>query len=250
MSYLKNIFLLIAVCFAGSVLRAQSIDVDSLLIRALRTDELLPILIKSAQKNSPEVKRTEGGKAYAEANAHISRNSIFNALNLQSSYIYGTNYTSLSDKTSTSIVSNNLTTAQSGFYNLGVGFQMPLSAILNRKHIVRSGESQITMAEAEYERLGLVVKQETIRLYEDFKLAHRIVLLGNNNKKSTQINKSMAERDFANGQITIDKLTVVLESHNKALFEYETYENKFEATFRQLEAFTGVNFIELLKTMK
>lgn len=249
MSYIKTIFLLIAVSLAGSTLRAQSMDVDSLLGKALRTDELLPALIKAAQKMSPEIRRTEGGKLYAESNAHISRNSIFNALNLQSSYIYGTNYTSLSDK-STSVVASNLTTAQTGFYNMGVGFQMPISAILNRKHIIRSGESQITMANAENERLQLVVKQEVIRLYEDFKLAHRIVLLGNNNKKTTQVNKSMAERDFANGQISIDKLTIVLESHNKALFEYETYENKFETTFRQLEAFTGVNFIELLKTLK
>lgn len=248
MTSAKKIFLLVAVLVGTIQLNAQSAT-DSLLNRALQTDQLLPELIKQALKQSPEARRTRGGMQYAEANAHISRNSIFNALNLQSSYIYGTNYTSLSDK-STTVVSNNLTTAQSGFYNVGVGFQMPLSSILNRKHIARSGESQIEMAGAENQRIELGVKQEVIRLYEDFKLAHRIMLLGNANKRITQVNKGMAEKDFANGQITIDKLTIVLESHNKALFESETYENRFETTFRQLEAFTGVNFFELLKTVK
>ncbi|MEO6916281.1 MAG: TolC family protein [Chitinophagaceae bacterium] len=224
---------------------AQLPGLDSLLKKALITDRLLPILIDSAVRFSPDMRRTRGNQNYAQANAHISKNAILNAFNLQSSYMYGTNYTAISDK-SVAINNNNLTTAQTGFYNVGVGFQLPISSIINRKYIIKSGQSQIDMAKAETANLELLIKQEVIRLYHEFKLAHKMMLLGNINRQTTQINKSMAEKDFTNGQLTIDKLSIVLESYNKSLLEYETYLNRFQETYMQLEAFTGTNLSGLI----
>src|SRR5205085_1262293 len=111
---------------------------------------------------------------------------------------------------------------------------------------IKSGQSQVEMAVAEKENLALITKQEVIRLYHEFKLAHMLMTIGNKSKQTSQVNKAMAEKDFTNGQLSIDKLTIVLESYNKTLLEYETYVNKFQVNFMQLEAFTGVNLSALI----
>jgi len=228
---------------------AQSPSLDSMLIKALSTDELLPVLVDSAIKFSPERKRLAGNEQYAAANLQISKNAIFSAVNLQSSYLYGTNYTAVNSQAGT-VPGPNLTTSQSGFYNMGVGIQLPVSFILNRKHMIKAGRSQVIMATAEKENSELSTRLEVIRLYQDFKLAHKILAICTRNKLASQVNNSMAEKDFINGQLTIDRLSLVSESLNRSTLEYETYLNRFETSYMQLETFTGINLSNLIMRVK
>ena len=106
-------------------LQAQSVTMDSLLKRVLATDELLPMLIDSALKNSPEYRRATNSESIEKANYQISKNVIFDALSLQSSYNYGTNFFS-SNNTSLTPGFANLTKAQNGNYTVGIGLQLPI----------------------------------------------------------------------------------------------------------------------------
>jgi hypothetical protein len=56
----------------------------------------------------------------------------------------------------------------------------------------------------------------------------------------------MAEKDFLNGQINIEQASVVLGVYNKSVVEYETYVNKFQNSYLQLEAFTGTTILALV----
>jgi outer membrane protein TolC len=228
---------------------AQTSSVDSLLTKELASDELLPILTDSAIKYSPVVRTSANNEAYANANLQISKKSIYNAVSLVSSYNYGTNYSATNNPSGGSIGAN-FTTAQTGFYNLGVGIRLPLSEILNRKNIIKVGESQVNMAAAEKDNAVLYIKQEVIRLYQDFKLMHRLLSISSQNKQASQVNNTMAEKNFLNAQLTVDQVSGVLEIYNKSVVEYETNLNRFQTSYLQLETYTGVNLSKLIMGAK
>jgi outer membrane protein TolC len=218
---------------------------DSLLKRVLASDELLPMLIDSAIKYSPEFRRATNSESAEKANYQISKNVIYDALSLQSSYNYGTNFFSSNNNSLTPGFAN-LTKAQNGNYTVGIGLQLPISQIINRKNILKLGQSRLNMANAEQERVVVNIKQQVIQLYLDFKLIHKLMAISSKNKEAAQVNNLMAEKDFLNGQINIEQASVVLGVYNKSVVEYETYVNKFQNSYLQLEAFTGTTILALV----
>ncbi|MEO5999555.1 MAG: TolC family protein [Chitinophagaceae bacterium] len=228
---------------------AQPAAIDSLLIKLLATDQLLPILVDSALSYSPAVKRADKSENLASANLQISRQAIFSAINLQSSYFYGTNYATVNSQASP-IAGGSLTTAQTGFYNVGIGIQLPVNAIINRKNILKAGKSQIEMVMAEKENIELSIRQEVVRLYQEFKLSQKMMTISAKNRQTAQVNNSMAEKDFVNGQLTIDRLSIVHESYNRSMLDFEIYVNKFQTSYMQLETFTGINLSALIFSIK
>lgn len=224
----------------------QKLSTDSLLAKAFANDQLLPTLISSAQKFSPEVRRVSGGIALASANQRINKNALWTGLSFLSSYYYGTNYSAVS----TQNIQNNLTTAQTGFYNVGVGFQLPITNVINRKHLLNSGQSLIEIAEAERDNSSLVVKQEVIKLYQTLKLSHKLLFLSRSIRQAAEINYKLSEKDFLQGQITVEQNSRVLDIFNKAKIDYETNLNSFQTGLMLLDAYTGVNFSTLLNQVK
>lgn len=224
----------------------QKVATDSLLIKAFASDQLLPILITAGQKFSPEIKRLTGSVDFASANQKISRNSIFDRLSLLASYHYGTNYSAVNQTSSI----DRFTTVQSGFYNLGVGLQLPISQVLNRRNFEKAAQAQVEMASFEKENTGLFIKMRVIEFYQDLKLAHRLLLISSNNKQAAQVNYKMVERDYLQGQITTEQISRVLDMFNKSKIEYETYVNKFQTSLMQLDAYTGTSFSILLNQVK
>jgi len=232
----------------GMTLKAQS-TMDSLLIKALQTDELLPILIDSAIQFSPEVTRVGHTVELAKDAEKMNKFSILSAVSLLSSYNYGTNFSAITNPTGAG-ASNNFTKAQTGYYNVGVGFQLPLSLLLNRKTSLHAAKEQVEASASEKEKAALFVKQEVIRLYQEFKLAHTLIQLGSRNKQAAQINYDLAEKNFVQGQITLSEITGIQDSYNKAIMEFETDINRFQTDYMQLEAYTGVNLSSLIKKVK
>jgi len=64
------------------------------------------------------------------------------------------------------------------------------------------------------------------------------------------INYKMGERDFLQGQITVEKNAGLLEIYNRSKIEFETYLNKFQTSLMELDAFIGISFKTLLKEVK
>ncbi|WP_238806564.1 TolC family protein [Emticicia aquatica] len=225
---------------------SQKISTDSLLIKALANDQLLPILINSAQKFSPDVKRMSANVEYSSANQRISRNAIFSSFSFLSSYHYGTNYSAVTEFNA----ANSFTTVQTGFYNIGVGLQLPLSLILNRRHLLKSTQSQLEMAQFDKENSNLYVKQQVIRYYQELKLSHRLMVISSSNRQAAQINFKLGEKEFMQGQLSVGQYSTILDIFNKAKIEYETNLNRFQTSLMQLDAYTGVSFSTLLNQVK
>jgi len=242
-------WLISGVLFTNISAKAQSPSADSLLVRALATDQLLPMLIDSAIKYSPEVRRIGSNEDYASANLRISKNILYSAVSMVSSYNYGTNISAISNQGPIT-GGNNFTTAQNSFYNVGIGLQLPITHLINRKSIIKAGQSQIDMAIAEKDKAALFIRQEVIRLYQDFKLSLKLVTISSINKQSAQINNAMAEKDFLNGQIAVDQVSRVLDIYNKSTIEFETNVNRFQMMYMQLEAYTNTNLSTLIMQVK
>ena len=224
----------------------QKISTDSLLSRAFATDQLLPTLITAAQRFSPEMKRFSHGIELANANQKIAKNVIFNGLSFLSSYQYGTNYSAVNDVNNL----NRFSTNQTGFYNIGASLQLPIVNIINRKHLIQQTQSQIEIVTNEREGAALFIKQRVIEYYQELKLAHKLVLISGDIKQSAQLNYKMTERDFLQGQITVDQNSKILDAVNKSKIEYETYLNRFQTSLMQLDAYTGVSLTTLLNQLR
>ncbi|MFM2358116.1 MAG: hypothetical protein RLY16_108 [Bacteroidota bacterium] len=235
--------------FCTKNLKAQVASSDSLLTKAFITDELLPHFIDSALKYSPEIKRLSSITTSMKENLQIAKKNIFSAINVNSSYNYGTNFTALNTPTGGG-ATNTFTTAQTGFYNVGVGLQLPITSILNRKNQLKSGKAQVDMANAQVDGAALLVKQDVIRLYQEMKLAFRLLTISTKSKQSAQINYTMLEKDFVQGQATVVQLSSVLEIANKAVVDYETNLIRFQTAIMTMEAYTNVNLLSLLKLVK
>jgi outer membrane protein TolC len=233
----------------GSCAKAQEPAFDSLLAKALSTDQLLPQLIESAVEYSPAVKRLQSNVDGLKENLQVSKNFIFSALNVNSSANYGTNFSALNNQ-QTPNPGNILTSTQTLFYNVGIGFQLPLTHLLNRKHQLKAGKAQVEMAKSEKENVAFGVKQDVIKLYHEFKLAHRLLGIAAKNKQSSQINYQMVEKDFLQGQVTVSQLSTVLEIANKSVVDFETYLNQFQQLYMQLETLTNAKLTTLLKQVK
>ncbi len=229
---------------------AQTVSTDILMAKALESEDFLVLLIESAIQFSPQTKKGLAAVEVANANLKVSKNAIYSGISASSSYNYGTNYSAVNNPTGVIPGANSFTTSQTGFYNVGIGVQLPLISVLNRKHIIKAGQAQINSALAEQENVNLTIKQEVIGRFQALKLAKKILMLNSNSLQAAQSNYVIAEKQFAQNQNSIDQFSAVLEAYNKSKIEYETSLNTFQTIFMQLEAFVGVNLSTLLQQIK
>ncbi len=248
--HILRVALMFVIGLSTLEVNAQTVSTDILLAKGLESDDFLLLLIESAIKFSPQIKRTSAAVEVANANLKINKNAIYSGISALSSYNFGTNYSAVNNPTGTIPGANSFTTSQTGFYNIGVGVQLPLISVLNRKHLIKSGQAQVNSALADQESINLEIKLEVIRQFQALKLAKKILLLNSNSLQSAQSNYVIAEKQFAQNQNGIDQFSSISEAYNRSKIEYETSLNTFQTTFMQLEAFVGVNLSTLLQQIK
>ena len=78
----------------------------------------------------------------------------------------------------------------------------------------------------------------------------RLLAISSKNKQASEINYSMAEKNFIQGQGTVIEITSIQDILNKASIAFETDLNRFQTNFMQLEALTGTDITKLIKQIK
>ncbi|WP_301926529.1 TolC family protein [Ferruginibacter sp.] len=205
------------------------------------------MLIDSAIKYSPEARKSRSMETRADLNLKMNKKAIFDIVSLHSSYGYGTNYSAVNNQSA--VVGNNLTTSQSAFYNLGVGVQLPLSMLVNRKNVTRIQKTMLDVAVAEKDNSELQIKQDVITLYQEFKLEQKLLVISSKNKQSAEVNNTIAQKDFLNAQISIDQVSAVAEKYNKSVVDFETNIIKFQTSLMQLQAYTHTDLSLLIRKL-
>jgi outer membrane protein TolC len=226
----------------------QTVALDSLLVKAFASDTLLPMLIDSAIKFSPEARKARGLELSAGLTKKINRNVIFDGVSMHSGYGYGTNYSAINNQSA--VVGNYLTTSQSAFYNVGIGIQLPLSMLLNRKNMLKMQNALVETATAQKDNSELLVRQDVINLYQDFKLSQKLLIISSKNKQAAEVNNTIAQKDFLNAQLTVDQQSGVMEKYNKSVIDFETNVIKFQTSLLLLEAYTGTNLSKLIRKLQ
>jgi outer membrane protein TolC len=239
------IFLLLSV---KSSAQAPVASIDSLLKKAFITDELLPMLIDSAIKYSPLARIGRSNETRIKATHNINKRSIYNALSIRTSLGYGSNFSAVNNQSAT--ISENYTTGSSAFYSVGVGLQLPLNQLINRKDIIKVERSIVEAAVADKDNTIQTIKHDVIKAYQDLKLIQKLLTVSSKNRQAAEINFTLAEKNFLNGQLTVDQVSLVTESYNKAVIDFETNKIKFQTSFMELEEITGTNLSILIMLTK
>lgn len=235
--------------YTGS--KAQNFPSDSALTRMFQSDVLLPLLIDSAIKNSPEIKRNRKNVQLLEQNLQTSRKAILNSILLTSGYGYGNTGSLSLEKDLINVNQGNFySNIRSSRYNIGVSLMLPLSSLLTRKNTTRASELQLEMAGEEREGAELLVKGEVIKMYQEVKLAHSALLITAKMKQSASIAANMGQKNFLDGQVAVEQFSKLQNDYGQAQMDYEGRLNKFQTAFLLLESYTGVQLTKLINRIK
>ena len=233
---------MLLVLLSSISLKAQ--QTDSLLVRAIESGRLLPMLIDSAIKYNPEVNRVDNSIGFAKENLALTKKNIYSAVSLFSSYNHGNNANVISGTVS------NVSLVQSNFYNVGVYFQLPLTHVVSRKNAIKASEYQVKMAESEKEGAAKYISQEVIRVYQELRLSLNLVKVATESKQTALVNYQMCQKQYLNNDIPLTELSRIQDIYSKASIEYETDLNRFQTAYLQLESYTGVNLSTLIASIK
>ncbi len=241
----------ITLLFTQTGALAQALPSDSALIKAFETDELLPMLIDSAIKNSGVIKSADANIELWQENEKINKKAILNGISFVSSYNYGTTG-DISIGSENGIPSQlaNFSSSKSDRYNIGISLQLPLGNLLARKNIIRTTRLQQQISKGAKESNILYLKQEILHLYQEMKLAHKLMLILSNTKQVTYVNYSLLNKSFKRGDGDIEQLSRLQEFYNKACTDYEGALNRFQTNYLQLEMYTGIALSNLLSQIK
>ena len=230
---------------------SQEVPSDSALGRLFRSDRLLPFLIDSAVHHSAELKRMGKNVNLYEQNLQTSKKSIFNSLLLNTMYGYG-NTGNLAFEKDPTVVNPYVqsSSVRTSRFNMGVTVQLPVGNFLSRKNTTRAAELQIDMAEQEKEAYVQVVRQQVIKMYQELKLSHTLLLTAGKMQQSNNVSLSMGKKLFTDGQISLEQYTKMQNEHIQSIMAYETQLNRFQTAFLMLEEFAGVRLTRLIATVR
>ena len=224
---------------------------DSTLSRIFDTDILIPMLFDSALKINPTIRRADRNIEMLGEISKASKKDYLKGISFISSYSYG-NVADLSltkDPNSTPDL-NTFRSSKSDRYNVGINVQIPITYLINRKNNVRTTVLQVKMAEAERDDHVLYIENEIIRLYQELKLNHRQVMTSSKNKQSSLVNYKMIEKEFLQGNINLEGLSRLYDMYNKSVVEHDSYVNRFETSFLQLQLMIGTSLSDLINKVK
>ena len=243
----KKIMVVLAILTFGMRSNAQVIPSDSALLKILDSDVLLPMIMDSAVLNSGELRRISNGILVWKETAESNKKNIWSGISLLSSYNYGTAADLTVGKDNTSInQSSSFRSNKGDRYNFGINVQVPITFFLARKNLIHVSELQAKMAEGEKDNAKLYIKGEVIRMYQEMKLAQKLVLISSKGKQTAYVNYSLAEKEFIQGNGSLDQLSRLHDIYSKACSQFESDVNRFQTNYLQLQEYAGIKLSNLI----
>ena len=128
--------------------------------------------------------------------------------------------------------------------------QIPLTALIGRKNQIHVSELQSKMSEGERDNAKLYIKGEVIRMYQEMKLAQKLLLISAKSKQTAFVNYSLAEKTFIRGNGDLDQLSRLHDIFSKASAQFETDINRFQTNYLQVQEYAGVKLANLILQLK
>lgn len=240
----KTFFILIL--FGLHLLSAQGIN--EFIANGLEVNDIskklpsLDTLVVMAKERSPFLKVTLNEQQYRNGVVSFEQRAWLEYINLEAGYNYG-----IFDNLSNSQIAGDpqsqlLFSTEQSRYQVGVSLRLPLSAIINRRAKILSAKGEAEKARYETEVAEMELEQRVTILYNDVLKVHRMFFLANAIVDSFRVQSIRAEKDFANGVISVTEYTRLQQMMNQASMNYELQRADFVAAVMALENITGADF--------
>ena len=237
-TFLSLLFMLSMIfCFSQDI---PSTSQNNLVPFSDSSDLILPILIQAALKNAPQLAVLNTGKKDARDNLLLAKKEFLRNFSLRSGYSYGNVNTILpNDGQVTPIYYYGDRTQFT--YTVGASLGINLEQLFGGKKLrVDKQKIAIEEAQAELEQGEKEIKKQVISLYQNLKLA-RVLLLHNQDALQTAyVNKTLAEKQFKEGNLQITEQMTVDQLYTNALMATEQAKNTYQTNLLLMEELVGM----------
>ncbi len=135
---------------------------------------------------------------------------------------------------------------QSGF-RLGLNVSIPLFLLFGRTSRINVYEHELEVRKQTEEKIKMDISRQVVYEYNNMLSTHRIMLITSNSKGTTRLLSEMAEKQFAQGDISIAEYSSVNAIATKAESDYEIARRDFYNYYQQLEKLIGVRLDTLVR---
>ncbi len=164
----------------------------------------------------------------------MHKKSWLNIISMGTSFSAG-NQSVLVQQSTGSDLSSNI----SNGYRFSLGANVSLYNVLTRRNTGKMLEYDKQNAELSKTMTIDDIKRSVISQYYGVINARDVLKVAIQNKITSEINKQMAEKDFAEGQIAVTDMSQVISAHATALMAFENAKQNFMTSIRYLELLVG-----------
>lgn len=228
------LFLFKLTCFAQSTQNQQT-DIVKLL-------PPLQTIIDSAIANSPYLKYQNAEIIRQQFKLRTTKQEWTKNIGFSTDVIYGTwDYMTMNPSTGTTYLSNQVETR----YGIGAYIRLPLFDAISRKNQIEIQRLELEEAKFVKEQKIKEIRNLVIEQYYRVLLNQELVNIQNKNRHSAEIQAQMIEKQFINGQATVEELARVNEIFNSAQVEYEKAKSDLITSYILLQELAGISFTSL-----
>ena len=209
-------------------------------------DQIVPIdsLIKVAIANNPSVQAQDALIDASKDQIKFAKREWQNGVSAFFSQSLG-NQTLFYDS------NQDLNTVQSQSiqtgYRMGLNVNVPLFLLFGRTSRIRVYQHEQEVREKTGEKIQLDVSRQVISEYNSMLTAHRILLLATKSRGTSRLLQDMADKQFAQGDLSIADYSSVAAITSKAEQDYEIARSNFYNTYLTLEKLLGVRLDTLVR---
>lgn len=132
----------------------------------------------------------------------------------------------------------------------GLSVRLSLFELIGRRHDTEVYRQELAMSEAQGDAVWLDEQADAITLYHQLLLADRLIAIRSGALESARVHEQMAERQFAQGDITVGEVSRVSEITSRAESDYEQARVEFLAAWTRLESLAGVPLASLAEVSR
>jgi len=238
------VILLLFLITSGQSGFAQQISEQYLLTSDIET--LLPPLNKildSALAINPNIRFRDLQIDMSKASKKTGKLEWIRNIGIQTDARYGT-FDNFSSNLASSTSSSTMIATRNNQLNYGIGasVRFPIYEYLNRKNQAANSQGLIDQAIAMAESQRIELRQAIIKQYNDLILKQRLLKLRSKYIETARMNLVMLEKQFQNGQITLDEYSRISETVTRTETEYETAKIDLLTSYMIFEEVTGIRF--------
>lgn len=203
----------------------------------------LPILTEAAMKHSGAIKALEIDKALEQENIKLAKKVILNSFGVNAGYTYGNQ---IGFGVANAGDPNQFRTFNASRYQAGVNFALPLGQVVSRGNQIKREQLNYQRAEALRQERELLLHQQIITLYQNVLLARKVLTLQQEAFVNTRTNYQLAEKQFRQGQVTLQELSGANSQLTAVSVAQESARSQYDTTFMLLEEVVGEKIPSLM----